>query len=378
MNQQRLQQIFKQYIDRFEELNTEHREIYKWEIAAEFQHFDVDAPNFVEMLSHMQRTMQNILDNKAQHPFIGLIECAKKPGEEETVREMFRALYAQEVRTIPEKQAAINAFLASYNELKQRYFPESWQYNNDQRSVMTYLFFRYPNHYFAYKASEAKDFADCVEFYEDWGTTNEFRLDRYERMCEQLIEEIKKNDALLATHRSRYENAKTPLHPDENLHILAFDIIYCSQAYGFYADMTFPKINAKARRLYEETVKEANKRYEKLQQAEQNMALLEEAKKSYADAFSVGSKILHKTYGEGKIEESDGLNATVHFSKTNETKKLGLPQSVKSGWIVIEDSAQAEKLKSYESVLGQRTNIAARWKHAMEEFEPYQEYFDGK
>lgn len=54
MNKNNLKSIFKKYIDNFEMLNNEKNdEIYKWEIAQEFQNFDVDAPDFAEMLNHM-------------------------------------------------------------------------------------------------------------------------------------------------------------------------------------------------------------------------------------------------------------------------------------------------------------------------------------
>ena len=51
MNRNNLKSIFKKYIDNFEVLNNEKNdEIYKWEIAQEFQNFDVDAFDFAEML----------------------------------------------------------------------------------------------------------------------------------------------------------------------------------------------------------------------------------------------------------------------------------------------------------------------------------------
>ena len=54
MNRNNLKSIFKKYIDNFEILNNEKNdEIYKWEIAQEFQNFDIDATDFAEMLNHM-------------------------------------------------------------------------------------------------------------------------------------------------------------------------------------------------------------------------------------------------------------------------------------------------------------------------------------
>ncbi len=55
MNKRNLQVIFKKYIDNFETLNnSENDETYKWEIAQAFQKFDVDAPDFAEMLMYFK------------------------------------------------------------------------------------------------------------------------------------------------------------------------------------------------------------------------------------------------------------------------------------------------------------------------------------
>lgn len=95
MNRNNLQSIFKKYIDNFEILNNEKNdETYKWEIAQEFQKFDVDAEDFVEMLTHMWKVSENLIDSSQQLPFYALVEFARR--EPETVREMFRKLFAEE------------------------------------------------------------------------------------------------------------------------------------------------------------------------------------------------------------------------------------------------------------------------------------------
>ncbi len=53
MNKANLQRMFKSYIDNFESINTKHDESYKWEIAQKFQDFDVEADDFVAMLTKM-------------------------------------------------------------------------------------------------------------------------------------------------------------------------------------------------------------------------------------------------------------------------------------------------------------------------------------
>ena len=142
---------------------------------------------------------------------------------------------------------------------------------------MMYLFLRYPNSNYGYKAAQAKSFADCIEFYDDWGPMTDFHLDVYSMMCEQVIEEIKKNDALIETHNSRFKHADRKLFPDDDLHILLFDIIYASQRYDFYADMTFDPINAKARKLYYERVAKAKELEGRVDKARADSETLKEA-----------------------------------------------------------------------------------------------------
>ena len=111
MNKNNLNAIFKKYIDNFEVLNNEKNdETYKWEIAAEFQKFDVDTEDFAEMLNHMWRATDNFIDSSQQLPFYALVDYARK--EPETVREMFRKLYAEEVMDTDVKQKLINEFIA--------------------------------------------------------------------------------------------------------------------------------------------------------------------------------------------------------------------------------------------------------------------------
>jgi len=375
MNRTNLQSIFKKYIDNFEILNNEKNdETYKWEIAQEFQKFDVDAEDFVEMLTHMWKVSENLIDSSQQLPFYALVEFARK--EPETVREMFRKLFAEEHLGDIEKQAVIDEFIASSEELRKKYYPDSRLYTNNQRSVMMYLFLRYPNSNYGYKASQAKSFADCIEFYEDWGPMTDFRLDIFSRMCEQLIEEIKKNDALMETHMSRFENTTRKLHPDENLHILTLDIIYSSQAYNFYGDMTFDPINAKSRKLYFERVAKAKELAEAVEKAKADAALLDEAKAYIAASLTKGLTVKHRVFGEGVIEECTGTIIAVHFAKTDETKKLGLTVAIGNGLISLPSEEMAQKIKEYIPVLNRETQIPGNLSRAVDELQPYLEYLD--
>ena len=269
MKQSNLHLIFKKYIDNFERINDDKNdENYKWEIAENFQNFDLDAPNFAEELERLWKLSDNLIDNYRQLPFYALVDYAKH--EPEKVREMFKKLFnASDL--IPElKQKSIEEFIVESETLRQKYRPYSHLYINNQRSVMMYLFLRYPNTNYAYKASQAKSFADCVEFYEDWGPMTDFKLETYYRFCDQLVEEVKNCEELVQTHLSRYENTAKKLYSDDNFHILVFDIIYSSQAYNLLDGITYNSINMQTRKLY----------FEKLAKAEELKVNLEKITKT--------------------------------------------------------------------------------------------------
>lgn len=375
MNRTNLQSIFRKYIDNFELLNNkQNNETYKWEIAQEFQNFDIDAEDFAEMLAHMWKASSNIIDSSQQLPFYAMVDYARK--EPETVREMFRKLYADEYLDCDAKQKTIVEFIEESEKLRGKYYPDSRLYINNQRSVMMYLFLRYPDSNYGYKASQAKSFADCIEFYDDWGPMTDFRLDIYYRMCDQLVDEIKKNDALVATHNSRFENTERKLHPDKNLHILALDIIYTSQAYNFYGDMTFNLINAKARKLHFERVAKAKELAETVERAQQTANLLNEAREYIASVCISGACLKHRSFGEGIVKECAGTIMSVFFPKINDTKKLGLTFALENGLISFESEETTQKIKEYIPVLKREQDIPKTLTKAIEELQPYMEYLN--
>jgi len=104
-----------------------------------------------------------------------------------------------------------------------------------------------------YKATQSQAMADCIEFYDDWGTGDNIKLDVYYHMCDEILAEMKNCPELLATNRSRYDGALRlapgELHSDEELHILLFDIIYCCNVYDLFDGISFSKPKSKEKQL---------------------------------------------------------------------------------------------------------------------------------
>ena len=61
MNKSNLQSLFKRYIDNFEKINAkETNETYKWEIAEEFQSFNIEAKDFADELNKYWKISNNL------------------------------------------------------------------------------------------------------------------------------------------------------------------------------------------------------------------------------------------------------------------------------------------------------------------------------
>lgn len=377
MNRKNLNQIFDAYIQQFEVLNnSQNDENYKWCAIVDFQKaFDlsVSDDSFASMLKGAKDATENIIDSYTQ-PFHGLVELAKR--EPNAVRSMLTALLEDDGGDLVARQDKIDTFLEECDRLMENYFPGSHLYKNDQRSAMAYLFFNDPDNHYLYKATEAKYLADCVGFYDDWGTMASFKLDVYHRFCDELIEEIKATPALISMHRSRFINAKKQMHEDEPLHVLAFDIIYCAHAYNLYSGISFDKITSSDRKLYQERKAKANELLESLRKVEEECHLLEEARQYFTEAISSGSAVTHKMFGPVEmIAIQDGF-VTLKVCKNGELKRFGLLNCIAGGFVKVDVPDFDTSVSKYKKAMMSEYTLAQRLKSAQDALQPYKKYLD--
>lgn len=187
MNKERFITLLNNYADKFDFLIDPkgNDENYKWRAIQYFQdNFDIDVENFSDMFANATSKTLNLVNDTTQ-PLTGIIEYAKRDNEK--VRTMFKALYADDGGDLSNRQKRISNFIDESEILKEKYYPGSWRFTQAPRSVMAYLTLYKPDENFFYKATEAKEFADCVEFYEDWGSGSNFKLDIYHKMCNEMI-----------------------------------------------------------------------------------------------------------------------------------------------------------------------------------------------
>jgi len=378
MNTKNLNLIFENYISHFERINEPDgaNENYKWFAVHNFQEvFDIDTPDFAPMLKKACKATGNMIDSYMQ-PFAGLVAMAEKDGEAETIRQMFRLLYADDGGDLSVRQEKITAFLSSCDELLTKHYPSSHLYKNDQRSAMAYLWFHDPDSNYMCKTTEARYLANATEFYEEWGTYATFRLDVYYRFCDALIDEIKKNPTLLAIHQSRFEGHESEMHPDLNLHILAFDIIYCARTYGLYMGVEIKDISSKDKRLHQLRKEKAVQLAANLAAAEENMMLLQEGISEAKALVRSGATIRLESFGAGKLLEFDGIYLLIIFPGFDVSKKFELTSALGNGFLTLDTPHFSTFIKKYGAVLKQALKIPQQLKSAEAALEPYASFLD--
>ena len=246
-------------------------------------------------------------------------------------------------------------------------------------SVTGYLFLYDPNNNYFFKASHALKFADCVEFYDDWGAGDLLNLATYYKMCDQLVERIKNCPELIETDASRFSNGwgedPNTLHPDPNKHILAFDVIYCCSTYDLFTGITFDRPKTKERHLMQERKEKALLFADTLNEARENFKQLEDSKQYVDSQLTPGTHIVHKRFGEGIITDKDGGIITVSFFNYPD-KSLSAYDLIAKGLISTDKNESEDELAKHRDILGKEELIKAKLTCAEKDFAKYSEYLD--
>jgi len=382
MNKEHLEQIFAHYIEKFEYINNpDYRESYKWGIAKTFRTLMDEAlisddSSFAAALYKAKSVTSNLIDSYTQ-PFHGLVEFARK--EPQTVRQMFLDLYAEDSGDLDKRQEKVAAFFQQSQILQERYYPNSYRYKQNSHSVSAYLFLYDPDHHYMFKATQAAIFADCVEFYEDWGSGDAIKLDVFYRMCDQLVEAIKGCDPLLVTDRSRFSGKfgyeRYDMHPDSEKHILAFDLIYCCSVYNLFNGIAFDRPKTKDKQLYIERREKAEQLMQEHQKAIDDFNNLQSALDYFVTALPIGTKIVHKAFGAGEVVFVDEATIEIEFGSA-ERKKFGLPIVIANKLLSADVDGFDEKQMLYASLLKRESAIRNAVSWSEKALRPYEEYLD--
>lgn len=266
----------------------------------------------------------------------------------------------------------IEGFLDKSHQLREKYFTDSYLYNDDLHSVTGYLFLYDPDHNYLYKATHCRKFADCIEFYDDWGSGESVKLDVFFRMCDETLEKIKGNDALIAMANGRYEIDPEHMHPDMEKHILLFDIIYCCSTYNLFDGIHYVEPKSSERQLIQAKKDKATELKRALDDALKLSSEFDKVKNFLIEKLTVGKTVNHRIFGVGSITEINGSRFTVNFDQAG-VKELGINISFANGLITMEGLVLQKEQKELLSKESQIRNTVLLNQKAVA---PYLEYLD--
>ena len=381
MNRIHFEQIIDNYAARFEELNTGKKdEVYKWEIAAEFRPMmdaalAADDTDFPAKLAAVVLLTEQTIDNGAELAFHALADYARwGPQAARAVRDALHRLLTPDDGDLEARTLCFTEFLNFCESMRTKYYPDSWRYRASIRLPMMITGFYDPDHYYMYKASQAQAYADCVEFYDDWGSGAKMDLRIYHRMCDELIETIKLHPKFKMIRDTRKNYAEKPLHPDTELHILAFDVIFCSTVYNLFEGIHYSVRNAEEKRIHLEKMNEARNARANHAEALDRMARLDYAEAFFAEKLSVGRAVTHKRFGVGTITGLSSKVIEAQFSGLDHPSTLVWRDCVKTGLLSFKAEENAAEYDELVTLLRQAEVIRKNAAIAEKKLAQYAEY----
>lgn len=207
-----------------------HVEDFKWEAAQHFHdHWNIDAADFGEMFKEATAKVFSLLDTGYAYPRAMILNFAA--ADCEATRAMFRSLFDEST----ELSQRIIAFQAATEEIRTKYNDGSWNNHYQNTSAISvYLWLRYPDQYYIYRYSVARDISDALNFdappKRDGSV--ESLLNSY-RLYDELRVALSQNAAITQMIRSAIEAAPAGKYwPDTHWNIAAIDLgFYLSRFY---------------------------------------------------------------------------------------------------------------------------------------------------
>lgn len=290
--------------------NDDNEETFKWEAVQTFQRvwFSSQAHDlsFSELFLQATKDSSVLVDNRYIYPTSGVVKLASiSDATDQAVRHLFMdVLFAEDGGDLNLRQRNMDLFVEGFNKLLYQHFPTWYKYKQDRHAASCYLAMYAPDQNYIYKYSAAEAFAVFTEFGKNLGSGSTFSLANYYELCDLIVEALQKHPALLENHAAllKEKHYKTAGKQD-CLHLLAFDIIYCSNAYRSFAGLTHkPKA---------EVIKESEKNQEirkteaehlaQIAVKEEKILQLECELDVYRAISLEGIQVSDKTFGIGTV-----------------------------------------------------------------------------
>ena len=198
-------------------------EKYKWEAVKWFQdNWDVNAPDFAEMLNRSLDKTYNLLASANNFPKGMIVGFAKSAPEE--VRAMF--LYER-----------INAFKMQSTVLLEKYGNGAAQHYQYENAISTYLWLRFPDKYYIYKFGEVKTVASELESdYRFKKGAYADNIRNFLKLYDEISVALKEDTELVNLFQSQLTDT---CYPDPQLKTLTIDV-------GFYISRYYSQKEASA------------------------------------------------------------------------------------------------------------------------------------
>lgn len=201
-------------------------EKYKWEAVKWFQdNWDVNAPDFAEMLNRSLDKTFNLLASNNNFPKGMIVGFAKSAPEE--VRAMFIALF-DESKDVFER---LDAFKMQSSILLEKYGNGAAQHYQYENAISTYLWLRYPDKYYIYKFGEVKTVASELESdyrFKKGAYANNIR--NFLKLYDEISAALKEDTELVNLFQSQLTDT---CYPDPELKTLTIDVgFYISRYYS--------------------------------------------------------------------------------------------------------------------------------------------------
>ena len=361
MNLDNLHKLIDKYEESFYELNNaKHDEIFKWRAMKRFRDvwFSPEAKSkpFSEMFNEARKEFFILMDNSYVSPSNGIVKIAEI--EQDAVANLFNGvLFAADGGDIVARQNNMELFLDKFDELRLKYYPQSFKFKQDRHSASCYLFFYAPDTNYIYRYSEAEAFAQHIEFGKDIGSGQYFRLDYYYEMCDKIVEALKEHQSLLEKH---FAFLSEKHYKDESLHLLAFDVMYCCRAYNFYNGMLHitKKESIKAFTEAEAREKERIEKENKIEELQNTIFELEMAAEKYAPISLLNVEVVHHKYGKGIITSQEINKVNIKFDSCE--KGFVIHKKYASRPTFENDSEIVEAMSEYDDAIQQIKNLRTK------------------
>lgn len=202
-------------------------ERYKWETVKHFQeNWNIDDTDFAGMLKTSLAKTYNLLGSVNNFPAKMIHSFAQKAPEE--VRAMFIDLF-DENKDVYER---IKSFKLKSKILLDKHGDGAKQHYQNENSISTYLWLRFPEKYYIYKISEIKKVAS--ELKSSYSFKNGAYADNirnFLKLYDEVCAELQKDAELINLLKSQLTSS---CYPDPNLRTLTIDV-------GFYISRNYAK-----------------------------------------------------------------------------------------------------------------------------------------